>query len=55
MVLLTNSLMGAVPALSLDNRPFNYDSTLAAVLNKTLFNKRRAAMAYDETRLRGGR
>ncbi|MEE4114001.1 MAG: aminodeoxychorismate synthase component I [Desulfobacteraceae bacterium] len=39
MVLLTNSLMGAVPALSLDNRPLTVDRSLAAALNKGLFNK----------------
>jgi len=38
MVLLTNALMGAVPALSLDNRPLKYDSSLAAGLNSGLFN-----------------
>ena len=38
MVLLTNSLMGAVPALSLDNRPLKYDNSLAAALNEGLFN-----------------
>ena len=40
MVLLTNALMGAVPALSLDNRPLKYDNSLAAALNKGLFNLR---------------
>ncbi len=40
MVLLTNSLMGAVPALSLDNRPLNYDKSLAKALNKGLFDTR---------------
>jgi para-aminobenzoate synthetase component 1 len=39
MVLLTNSLMGAVPAMSLDNRPLKYDKSLAAALNKGLFNE----------------
>ena len=38
MVLLTNSLMGAVPALSLDNRPLKCDQSLAAALNRGLFN-----------------
>ena len=38
MVLLTNSLMGAVPALSLDNRPLNCDKSMAAALNRNLFN-----------------
>jgi para-aminobenzoate synthetase component 1 len=38
MVLLTNALMGAVPALSLDNRPLKYDISLAASLNRGLFN-----------------
>ena len=38
MVLLTNSLMGAVPALSLDNRPLRCDQSLAAALNRGLFN-----------------
>jgi len=38
MVLLTNALMGAVPALSLDNRPLKYDNSLATALNKGLFN-----------------
>ena len=52
MVLLTNSLMGAVPALSLDNRPLNYDGSLAAALNKELFNKQEGG--NDETTKRGG-
>ena len=38
MVLLTNSLMGAVPALSLDNRPLKCDQSLAAAINRGLFN-----------------
>jgi para-aminobenzoate synthetase component 1 len=38
MVLLTNALMGAVPALSLDNRPLKCDKPLAAALNSNLFN-----------------
>ena len=38
MVLLTNALMGAVPALSLDNRPLKCDISLAASLNRGLFN-----------------
>ena len=38
MVLLTNALMGAVPALSLDNRQLKCDRSLAASLNRGLFN-----------------
>ena len=38
MVLLTNALMGAVPALSLDNRPLKFDRALTAVLNSRLFS-----------------
>ena len=38
MVLLTNALMGAVPALSIDNRPLKCDNSLAAALNSNLFN-----------------
>jgi para-aminobenzoate synthetase component 1 len=38
MVLLTNALMGAVPALSLDNWPLKCDMSLAASLNRGLFN-----------------
>ncbi len=37
-VLLTNALMGAVPALSLDNRHLKCDNSLAASLNSNLFN-----------------
>ena len=32
-VLLTNALMGAVPAMSLDGRPLNVDRSLAERLN----------------------
>ena len=39
MVLLTNALMGAVPALSLDNRPLEIDRDLTAALNDGLFNE----------------
>jgi para-aminobenzoate synthetase component 1 len=39
MVLLTNALMGAVPALSLDNGPLNIDRDLTAALNDGLFNE----------------
>jgi para-aminobenzoate synthetase component 1 len=46
MVLLTNSLMGAVPALSLDNCPLKCDQSLAAALNRGLFN---AAEDGDES------
>ena len=37
MVLLTNALLGAVPALSLDGRPLKIDIALAASLNRGLF------------------
>jgi para-aminobenzoate synthetase component 1 len=37
-VLLTNALMGAVPALSLDNRRLNDDRPLVASLNSNIFN-----------------
>jgi para-aminobenzoate synthetase component 1 len=39
MVLLTNALMGAVPALSIDNQPLKCDNSLAASLNSNLFNQ----------------
>ncbi|MFO7715479.1 aminodeoxychorismate synthase component I [Desulfosarcina sp.] len=38
MVLLTNALMGVVPALSLDDRPLKIDHPLIAVLNQRLFH-----------------
>jgi hypothetical protein len=38
MVLLTNALMGVVPALSLDDRPLKIDHSLIAVLNRSLFH-----------------
>jgi para-aminobenzoate synthetase component 1 len=38
MVLLTNALMGVVPALSLDDRPLKIDHSLIAVLNQRLFH-----------------
>jgi para-aminobenzoate synthetase component 1 len=43
MVLLTNALLGAVPALSLDNRPLKVDLHLAAALNDGLFNEGKEA------------
>ena len=39
MVLLTNALMGGVPAVSLDARPLNVDRSLAAALNCGLLNE----------------
>ena len=39
MVLLTNALMGAVPALRLDNRSLKFDPSLIAALNKGLLDK----------------
>ncbi len=51
-VLLTNSLLGAVPALSLDDRPLRCDQSLAAALNSGLFNA--TEVGDDETTLRGG-
>ncbi|MBC2709454.1 MAG: aminodeoxychorismate synthase component I [Desulfosarcina sp.] len=47
MVLLTNALMGAVPAVSLDNRPLKFDPSLTASLNRGLFNE---AEVYDGLR-----
>ena len=38
MVLLTNALMGAVPALSVDNRPLKCVDALVASLNRGLFS-----------------
>jgi para-aminobenzoate synthetase component 1 len=38
-VLLTNALMGAVPAVSLDNRPLKLDKSLTATLNRGLFSQ----------------
>jgi para-aminobenzoate synthetase component 1 len=40
MVLLTNALMGAVPAVSLDNRSLNVDRLLTARLNRLLLNEK---------------
>ena len=37
MILLTNALMGAVQALSLDGRPLRHDHTLIASINSGLF------------------
>jgi para-aminobenzoate synthetase component 1 len=36
-VLVTNALMGAVPALSLDNQPLQRDSPLVTALTRELF------------------
>ena len=38
MVLLTNALMGAVPAISLDGRALNVDNALCAALNDVILN-----------------
>ncbi|MGA6925950.1 MAG: aminodeoxychorismate synthase component I [Desulfosarcina sp.] len=38
LLLLTNALMGAVPASSLDNQPLKGDNSLVAALNRDLFN-----------------
>ncbi len=38
MVLLTNALMGAVPAVSLDGRPLSCDHSLNESINRSLFN-----------------
>ncbi|HET9959956.1 MAG TPA: aminodeoxychorismate synthase component I [Polyangiaceae bacterium] len=38
-VFLTNSLMGAVPAVSLDDKRLTYDSTLCTKLNHSLFDQ----------------
>jgi branched-subunit amino acid aminotransferase/4-amino-4-deoxychorismate lyase len=42
MVLLTNALMGAVPASHLDNRQLKFDPSMTASLNSGLFNRTEA-------------
>jgi para-aminobenzoate synthetase component 1 len=39
-VLLTNALMGAVPAVSLDGRPVNVDRALVQPLNHLLLSEK---------------
>jgi para-aminobenzoate synthetase component I len=46
-VFLTNSLMGAVPALSLHDAELRYDAALCDKINDAVFNRDGVASAQD--------